>query len=150
MAPPHVALLPSRHHIAFIAALVRACNWPHSSLPACLLFGTPTSGQLPASGVFRKNVKHATVSSARFDDRAWASELRSRIGRIGARSSKKAAALSALFFFFLKCDDTSVYVLLNAVCLCVIMCVSFFPVSLDCESACIILIRAARHVPFKQ
>ena len=95
MAPPHVALLPSRHHIAFIAALVRACNWPHSSLPACLLFGTPTSGQLPASGVFRKNVKHATVSSARFDNRAWASELRSRIGRIGARSSKKAAALSA-------------------------------------------------------
>ena len=95
LAPPHVRLLPTRHHIAFIAALVKAFSWPHVSLPACLLFGTPTSGNLPASGIFRPNAKAATVNSRSFDTRSWADELERRIARTGRRATKRASHLAA-------------------------------------------------------
>ena len=95
LAPPHVRMLPTRHHIALVAALVKASHWPHSTLPASLLFGFPTTGDLPATGVFRPNVKHATVRSDSFDVRAWTDELESRVRRVGARATRKASKLSA-------------------------------------------------------
>ena len=95
MAPAHVLQLPTKHHIAFIAAIVKAINWPHRSLPACLLFGSPTTGTLPPTGVFRPNVKFATVDASEFKTRPWVDELERRISRVGRRASKKANALAA-------------------------------------------------------
>ena len=95
-APAHVRSLPTRHHIALIASIADAMHWPHKDLPACLLFGSPTTGLLPPTGLFRPNPKWATIDPATFDCKAWADELEKRIARTGKRSTKRARDMAAV------------------------------------------------------
>ena len=92
LAPPHVRRLPTVINVAMAAALVAATGWPDVSLPARLLFGSPTTGDLPPSGVMRAKPRKATVDPRSFDVAGWAASLHASIEQRGRRASRKARA----------------------------------------------------------
>ena len=92
LAPPHVRRLPTVISVAMSAALVVASGWPDITLPARLLFGSPTTGDLPPSRVMRTKLRKATVDPYSFDVAEWAASLHASIEQRGRRASRKARA----------------------------------------------------------
>ena len=96
LMPDHVKALPSLHRVALIAAISEAIRWPDELLVAKLVFGSPVSGELPPSNVFRPKVKTATVDPADFDCHSWVLQLEKSIFQRGSRLTRKGAAAAEL------------------------------------------------------
>ena len=95
MAPAHVRRLPTTINVALVAALCEAMEWPDKLLPAKLLFGSPTTGDLPPSNVMRPKVRRATVDPRTFDVPGWAASLHASVAQRGRRMSAKARKAAA-------------------------------------------------------
>ena len=98
LCPKHVLLLPTVANVALIAALVRAMDWPDVALPARMIFGACTTGDLPPTGVLRPRYRPATVDPATFDHRRWASVLHSSVRKRNAKlTSKRRLEAAAVY-----------------------------------------------------
>jgi hypothetical protein len=95
MAPAHVHRLPTTINVALVAALCDAMEWPDKLLPAKLLFGSPTTGDLPPSNVMRPKLRRATVDPRTFDVPGWAASLHASVEQRGRRMSAKAREAAA-------------------------------------------------------
>ena len=92
LAPEQVARLPTTINVALVAALCDAVGWPDTLLPAKLLFGSPTTGDLPSSHVMRPKERRATTDPCVFDVDGWADSLHVSVEQRGRRMSAKARA----------------------------------------------------------
>ena len=95
LAPEQVARLPTTINVALVAALCDAVGWPDTLLPAKLLFGSPTTGDLPSSHVMRPKERRATTDPCVFDVDGWADSLHVSVEQRGRRMSAKARATAA-------------------------------------------------------
>lgn len=98
MMPEHVLSLPSRCHIALIAAVAEAIQWPDELLVAKLVYGSPVTGDLPSSNLFRPKSKRATLNPKKFDQRRWVLQLEKSVFQRGSRLTKKGQKDAALVF----------------------------------------------------
>ena len=89
IAPAHVRRLPTTINVALVVALCEATAWPDRLLPAKLLFGSPTTGDLPSSCVMRSKERRATVNPRTFDVAGWAASLHASVRQRGLRMSAK-------------------------------------------------------------
>ena len=96
LMPSHVRALPSRHQVAFIAVIAEAIQWPDELLVAKLVYGSPVSGHLPSSNLFRPKAKAATINPAEFDCHEWVLHLEKSIFQRGSRLTKKGVAAADL------------------------------------------------------
>ena len=95
MAPAHVHRLPTTINVALAAALCEAAAWPDKLLPARLLFGSPTTGDLPPTNIMRSKARAATLNPRTFDVPGWAARLHASVEQRGRRMSAKARKAAA-------------------------------------------------------
>jgi len=98
LMPDHVTSLPSRHQIALIAAVAEAIEWPDDLLVAKLTFGSPVTGELHSSNLFRPKAKKASLDPSKFDHRDWVSRLEKSVFQRGSRLTKKGRQEAELVF----------------------------------------------------
>lgn len=67
LAPWHVLRLPTVANVALIAALLKAMDWPDKLLAARMIFGSPTTGDLPPTNILRRKPRSAAFDAATFD-----------------------------------------------------------------------------------
>jgi len=92
IAPAHVRRLPTTINVALVVALCEATAWPDHLLPAHLLFGPHTTGDLPPSRAMRSKERRATVNPHTFDVAGWAASLHASVRQRGLRMSARTRA----------------------------------------------------------
>ena len=87
------SIVAGKVHVALLAAVVDALDWPDKSLPQAMLEGMPVVGQIPDTGVFRSIVPETSPEEFETEKRrifnaaendAWNSHLRQQTQSDGA------------------------------------------------------------------
>jgi len=97
LSPQHIKVcsLP-KPHVALIDAICHAIEWPDTLLTEQLILGAPAVGDIPDSGIFRKEDVPSSQTLESLDNCEWNAKLMASI-EAEARRPDKATVLARLW-----------------------------------------------------